>query len=371
MPFRNRLKAFFYFCFCLVCISCSNTQTFDQASLFTETDFLQRQSLRGEKWTTSESIDSDVDLWTPQNITIIDTFLLVVSSPYSDRMASVYGMTSHQYLGKIASMGRGPDELLLLRHIGHSDTLKQFWLFDHSTHKLLIFNDRDLTLLGAQRLIPARRLQLELMGVANRVHLLSDTIVTCYKMAPLKRISFLDTTGHYLTSVGEYPKYTGLTVTEDRLLSELFDGNWVLDETTRRIAIYSFKTDLLCIYDTRGHLIKRLHGPDHYFPEFTVRVSGRNGNKETVGGKLEYTRFSYFDIVQAGGKIWALYQPKLHSEYPTSVERTTIFTFDWNGTPIAIYDLDHPIERMAIDTIHRIIYGVNLEEESIFTFKYD
>lgn len=209
-----------------------------------------------------------------------------------------------------------------------------------------------------------------MIGIAPDLYCTADgRFIESHIMADVKRFSEFDSTGHFVRSFGEYPHYSGLNVTEDRLLCELFDGKWTMDDSTGRLVFACLKTDLISIYDSTGQVIKRLHGPAGRLPEFNVRVSGRNGSLETVGGVVDKTIFSYRDIQNIGHRIWALYQPELFNPKAKPTE-ASIYVFDWEGNPITRYELDTPIYKFDVDPAHHTIYGIKAETDEIITFNY-
>lgn len=351
----------------MLCWGCGETsRTFDGATLFDNASFPETKTLHGEVLPLGDPT------LIPYDVTVIDSLLMIVPYPNSSsQLVKIYDTEKQRITGSFLSQGRGPGELTQLNRVSYdSDVQSAFWCFDPVQQRVLIYNKRDLATDNYAVIMPEKSVQIEMLGLLYDIQFRKDgCILGSNMMAPEKRFSEFDTTVRFVRSFGEYPTYPGLNVTDDRLLGELFDGYWTIDNSTGRLVFACFKTDLISIHDSVGNVVKRLHGPAQRLPEFKVGVSGRNGNHQTVSGKRNETIFNYFDIKNRNGRIWALYQPRLFNPKAEPME-TSIYVFDWDGNPVTRYELDTPIYKFDVDPERRIIYGINAQTEQILTYKY-
>lgn len=352
----------------LLCWRCGNPQpTFDGATLFDNASFPETKALHGEVLATGDST------LIPYDVTVIDSLLLIVPHPNSSSLlVKIYDTGKQQVTGSFLSQGRGPGELISLSKIGYTPEKLLFWCYDRAIQQVHIYNKADLVKLSSDNsaIMPVQSVRMEMIGTAPDIYFTPDNrFFGSHIMTPTKRFSEFDSTGRFLRSFGEYPTYPGLDVTDDRLLGELFDGKWTVDDSTGRLVFACLTTDLISIHDSVGNVVKRLHGPAQRLPEFKIGVSGRNGEHETVSGKVNETIFSYRDVKNRDHQIWALYQPQLFNP-EAKPEEASIYVFDWNGNPRIRYELDTPVYKFDVDTRNRIIYGINAQTEQILTFKY-
>ncbi|WP_298061287.1 BF3164 family lipoprotein [uncultured Rikenella sp.] len=352
----------------MLCWGCGETsQTFDGATLFDNASFPETKTLHGEVFPLGDPT------LIPYDVTVIDSLLMIVPYPNSSsRFVKIYDTEKQRITGSFLSQGRGPGELIGLDKVGYTPGKSFFWCYDMTMQQILIYNKSDLAHFNDDHslIMPVQSVQIEFIGTSPDIYRTPDgRFIESHIMTPVKRFSEFDTKGRFVRSFGEYPTYPGLNVTEDRLLGELFDGKWTIDDSTGRLVFACLKTDLISIYDSTGRVIKHLYGPAQRLPEFKVGVSGRNGNHKTVSGKRNETIFNYYDIKNRNGRIWALYQPRLFNPKAEPME-ASIYVFDWDGNPVIRYELDMPIYKFDVDPVRRIIYGIKSDTEEILTFKY-
>lgn len=352
----------------MLCWGCGETsQTFDGATLFDNASFPETKTLHGEVLPLGDPT------LIPYDVTVIDSLLMIVPYPNSSsQLVKIYDTEKQRITGSFLSQGRGPGELISLHRVEYAPRGNFFLCYDLAIQQALIYKKNDLAQFAIERpiLMPTQFVHMEMVGLARYLYMTPNhRFITTHTMAPVKRFSEFDTTGRFVRSFGEYPTYPGLNVTEDRLLGELFDGKWTIDDSTGRLGFACLTTDLISIHDSIGNVVKRLHGPAQRLPEFKVGVSGRNGDHETVSGIVDKTVFYYRDIKNRDGRIWALYQPQLFNPKAEPME-ASIYVFDWDGNPVTRYELDTPIYKFDVDPERRIIYGINAQTEQILTYKY-
>ena len=64
------------------------------------------------------------------------------------------------------------------------------------------------------------------------------------------------------------------------------------------------------VYDVSGHLIKRIHGPEHFFPDVKEQSYGE---KTKVSASPNESRDAYFCPAIVGEEIFVLYSGKLYN----------------------------------------------------------
>lgn len=111
-------------------------------------------------------------------------------------------------------------------------------------------------------------------------------------------------------------------------------------------------TDMLEIYDDSLKLVKRIQGPDGFFPQM-----------EEVNGHIRHNRKernAYFFPFATDTYIYVLYDGRVYDvESPTRYLRDKLFVLDWNGTPVKYYQLSEPVFHFAIDVRNGTLYGLS------------
>jgi hypothetical protein len=83
-------------------------------------------------------------------------------------------------------------------------------------------------------------------------------------------------------------------------------------------------TDLLELYDNTGALKKKIHGPDHFFPDMK-QTSTPEGYISNIGKKA---RYGYYSPAFTGNEIWILYSvsyDKSHPQKPLLMNKILVF----------------------------------------------
>lgn len=74
--------------------------------------------------------------------------------------------------------------------------------------------------------------------------------------------------------------------------------------TDDRLFVSYMQTDLLELYDVEGSLLKRMQGPDGFFPHIREVSDGRYSKTTSVKGE---SRDAYFTPVAVNGKFYVSY----------------------------------------------------------------
>lgn len=136
-----------------------------------------------------------------------------------------------------------------------------------------------------------------------------------------------------------------------------------IDPSNSHIWLFYKSTDLIEIYDYEGRLVKRLHGPDHFFP--AVRELSNGEGLQKVSSVSGETRDAYFCPLYSGGKIYVLYSGRVYHEGQSADAYLldTLLSFNWDGTPDKAYKLPVPVFTFAIDETNRTLYGLSFVPE--------
>ena len=177
-----------------------------------------------------------------------------------------------------------------------------------------------------------------------------------------KRFGLFNLEGDTICYKGEYPTLSSLQTNIEQV--EGFINEFTANVEEDRVFVSYKRTDLIECYDTDMNLIKRIHGPEHFFPEVHQVGDRIRTNKGTE-------RDAYSFPLSVGKKVFVLYSGKVFNPRNHDYLKDKIIVFDWNGNPQQCYQLDIPIFDFAVDEKSRIIYGLTDKPEShIIQFKF-
>lgn len=185
------------------------------------------------------------------------------------------------------------------------------------------------------------------------------------RLTEKERIIVVDSSGNILSKFGKFPQCKNKE--EDYGLSNIFESQFATNEDESEIAIFNKYTDLIEIYTVEGNLLYLKQGPDCFLSEYKIVRNEEINAIWRVKGK---TREGYYGPVAKDGILWALYCGMPLNDEENEVNR--ILTFDWEGNPLTIYEMQHNIISFDVDNKNRVIYGLTLADSkySIFAYKY-
>ena len=335
--------------------ACSDGAKIEQATTFNYDSFKETHTLKATE------VNHFEDLNEIHRLHIMDTFLVVTTSPYSEQFVKVYTLDGKK-VADLISAGRGPKEMTQMPTIGYSAKNDQFWAHNIATNSLLVFDS-----IHTAKDPLFRRVQLKSKHIAMNAFVSDDCIIAVPTMSDSDRFIVYESEGNLIDTRGEYPNFELDRLNTKRLQSELWNGRWDYGENSQNLVISTQASDLISIYKKDGTLVKMLHGPDQRLPIYGARVSGRNGENSAIGYPLE-TVNAYTHLVCKDNKIWALYKPyKFEDQKP---EKCEVYTFTMDGTPLERYILPENVGAFDVDIKTQTIWGVNRGTGKLYTFKY-
>ena len=131
-------------------------------------------------------------------------------------------------------------------------------------------------------------------------------------------------------------------------LSYLYESCLMVNQDAKAACMGLLNLNSLCFYDLKGNLMKEivigkeLKSPE-YDPEF-----------------LDFPNAPKYFISLCGtpNYLYALY-----NGFPATSGKSKIMVFTWQGAPVAIYQTDVKLERIAVAPSGRYVLGLNITEE--------
>lgn len=347
---KNNMVKFLVLSFFVFLYSCQDDVKYASAELISFSDFGKPIFLK------SDSIAFDDILLKPIKMHLVDTFL-IMKNRNTEYIYYIYNIQSRKKVGECITYGIGPSEMIDPYIIPSADD--NIWIFDKN-RRILSICDKQKFLKMAGLFI---RRNIELHDFCDNVVLIPKKgfIATTFNLNN-KRFGLFDIDGDTICYKGEYPTLSSLKTNIEQI--EGFIGELTVNIEKNKVFVSHKRTDLIEYYDTNMNLIKRIHGPEHFFPE-VHQVADR---VETNKG-LE--RDAYFFPQSVGNEIFVLYSGKVFNPKKNDYLKDKILVFDWEGKAQKLYQLDVPIFDFSVDLKSRTIYGLTDKPEShIVQFKF-
>ena len=322
-------------------ISCTNNDSYKDADSFSYSDFGNSISLHGT------IIEFDDILMKPVDIRVSDS-LLIMKNRGPEYHFHIFSFHDYKKKGELISFGNGPNEMIEPTILFSDDSF--IWVLDHEKRSVSKCSFNILSDTSYVNILQ----KTELKEYIDKAAVLKDGGIISVALNPqMKRFSIFDNTGQIINNVGEYPECSLNFKMHEQF--EAFFCDFTIDYKKQRIFMSYKQTDLIEISNLEGQLIKRMHGPDHFFP---IVKQEQNGDYIKVRSQPGKTKDAYFIPRNAGDEVFVLYSGEVY-ERGKSELINTIFVFDWNGIPKRKYELDNPIYSFDVDQKNRVIYALS------------
>lgn len=314
---------------------------------------------QNEKYKNSNEFDNDSLSYSKELVgeTVIDSLLfpsklyynnslLYLVEDNSPQMIHIFNTETKENVGKIVSKGRGPEEMINIGSVQFIPGSDNFWVLDSPSKILAEYKYA----LDEHHLV--QQIKLEDVGAFNPLIIPSFGILANSRQTkPMGRFFLFNNDGTIQKTEGEYPSY-GKEI-PDMMKADAFLCISDVKPDFSKVVLAYMMTDLIEIYNNQGHLLKRVHGPDHFFPQIkTEKINDGFSFAPTSESKDAYV------VVKAGSEeIWTLYAD---GKQPSrDYHHSTLLVFDWEGNPLRKYKLDKPIFYFDIDWENKVLYGLS------------
>ncbi len=338
---------------CGVFVSCSSGNKYESAETFTFDSFPEVKRLKGR------TLEFDSLTMRPKALLVCDSLLMTIESG-NGKLLHLFNLNTMQKMGERVVRGQGPNDMIQPYFLDAEGGVIR--LLDMATSRVFHYDLKAFVKQGTPK--PLQRIKLEKPVFINAARAGGKLMGFAYK--PSCQLSvFNEVNGKLEKEMIGYP-VSGISYTDQEKMDAYY-MNFTTDGKGRIALCYSM-TDLIEFYDTEGTLLKRMHGPDGFFAHFR---EVRKGKVITSAPDASLTRDAYFSPCNAGDKLFVLYNGKYMNAPDYDSNSSYIFTFSWDGTPEAVYQLDDPVFTFTIDAGKRKIYGIsNRPEYHIVEYDY-
>lgn len=319
----------------------------ENATLFDNSDFVQKEYLKGEVFNTDP-------LMKPTRIYVHDSLLYLVDA-YSDNFVHIFSKLTGKKVSEKIPRGKGHNELLSCWSLQFVDD--QVLAFDLVQSKVNRYLVKDFIKSGSIDAVKS----VSFDGSVTSVATLSDCSFVASDLNDTQSMmTHFDTSGKKNNSIHAlYPTITDKYIPDEQN-KRFWENRIYYNQHNDKIVVFYIYCDLIEIYDSNMNLVNRIQGPDCFAPELGVRDVDNNKFAYLIPEK---TKFSYLFGVLTDNEIWGLYYgivPQKGAEL-----QNTIFVFDYNGRPIRQYELDIPVSYFGVDTENNCIFGISENPEPV------
>lgn len=337
-----------------VCLlSCSQeNKNYADASLVEYGDFEVVRDLK------AEMIDMDSSILAPIQLQVYDTILAVMNSR-ADKLVHLFDLKSKKKVAEHISVGQGPNEMLVPRFVENDGRTVQ--VSDLMTSIVAKYDYSDFIRQEEPTIIERVTLEKRPFG---EIRLLDKNFI-----GPARKVSCLlykfNERGEVVDSIGSYPEVSWETTDTEKIDMYAFSFTTNLQD---KIAICYNWTDLIDIYDNKGKLCDRIHGPKKFVSHFKEFNDGKVISTSAV---KDQTRDAFYCPVNVGDEFWVLFSGKSNSEENYSILANQILVYGWDGSPRNALNLDKGIFAFSVDKKNKKIYGISDDPDfHIVAFSY-
>lgn len=335
-------------------VSCQSEKTYQDECRFAWTDF-ETKELKGHE------LVFDEDVMSPYHLILKDSFLLTLNQG-TEKLCHVFNLNSKKKIIEKIMVGQGPEDMIhpFFVDIESGDS---FQIYEPMNSNVYTYS-LDSFLQG-NKTESSRKIKLSESPFWGELSLLDDKMVGSSYRPDAPCYVFGSDGKKQPLGFGEYPKgvenYTNMEVLGAY-------RSIVATNKKNRVAVCHMFTDLIDFYDENGTLLKRMHGPEHFYTPF---IEFRDGNM--VGSRPDgnYYRDAFYSPLCVGEYLFVLYNGKFVDKPNYDLLATNILVFDWDGNPVCRYKLDKGVSRIAVDVERAKIYGISDNPEyHIVEFDY-
>ena len=330
---------FIFFVFAVLLSSCQSGK-YENASLFFLKDFKIVTKLN------ARTVEFDEPIMFPVLFVKSDS-LLIVQNIRTDKMLYVYNVNSKKKFGEFISWGSGPNDLLRIKNMQLVGT--DLYITDNQKRTINMYDVNDIHKL-TNNLTPTQKISIE--DYMYHIAYTENGYVAITLNPDNKRLVFYNSKGEKIVTTGEFPNYGKELTSFEKM--ESFNSFIVTSQKYKRIYLFGMNTDLIEIYDFEGMLKKRLHGPNHFFPQ-SKEIRSSDGSSKIAS--IENSKFAFFSPQLINDEIYVSYSGNNQKRDEPTPRINHILVFDLDCNPVRRYELSTSIVSFTVDPETKLIYA--------------
>ena len=325
-----------------LCISCN-----EKESTIRITSFPINESLK------SDLIQVPPIIWAPTNMFITGNKLIVFQIK-KDPVFDIFQLPECQYLFSGGAKGNGPPDfppdIYTKSFIMSPNGFQVFFQGDKSLRNVVVEQDK---LFRDNSNIDVDRLDINSYPV-NGFLPINDSLF-CYwsEFGSSTEYTMLNTYTNKHFSFSNYPDWNNANIDKEKLPFLYIKNSIAKPDGERFMSFYAFIKHIR-LFSNKGELLK----------EISVDIEPFN---TLIEDDFDKRQISYFAYPQATDKYIYAFCKNTNEK---TRKNTELQVWDWNGNPIAKYQLDKELTYFTISEDFKKIYAVNYENEDvIYTYE--
>jgi hypothetical protein len=312
----------------------------------------------------SEKLDLGI-VYSPVDVFFNDSLLFISSIGQGYNVSVFQSNKGHRKLGEIFKNGAGPSETYSIAKMDFMPD-GSVWVHDVVSTMMKHF---DIEFESDSLFAIEKDMVLFMNPILSSAYL-NDSLffTTTQAIHPFGRFYIYSRNSEKLEVIGKYPDF-GVEM-PPMVAVDVFWGNLVTHPNRQKFALAYQYTDLVEFYDLEGSLMKRIHGPHQFLPDFDI---GDRAGTPYMKRVYEKTRHAYKSLAANEDQIFLLYansRTVKPGEGEASIHYDKVVVLDWEGNPLAFYELDHAVTSIAVDWKRKVMYGLDRIESEVYAFKF-
>jgi hypothetical protein len=284
-----------------------------------------------------------------------DTLVIVQNQSNCDYLLEMYSLLSKTQIAEFAQKGGGPDDFVSCSGFVHSATDSLIYLIDQQKNMYYVINVP--ASLASGKLSIRQRFQYN-----SEIHPYSDISIVDsehyigYNMWYLNSLEYSNNVPALKRySINQEYQYDNPNPMEkyDYFVAAVNEGHLLTNPVNKDIWFLDGHQDKIDIYNDSLKIIKTLSGPDgnnlsYTYVKNVVSVVAFENNKRYRA----YTNYTY-----TNKHIYVIYEGAGKGNFnPKDLQPIEVLKFDWDGNLICVYNLDHFVYAISVDSEEKYLY---------------
>ena len=315
----------------------------------------------------------------PLHISLYEDHYLIVGNSIHSPMIEVYDMVSKRLLKSFGINGNGRDELLALRYLQADPDKNSLYAFDNFQHRLLCYDFQQVLTgplvkpeqiyqrpEGARSSLNIDNLVEQIMNAHDRyiAHSLFEQVgvlescLIAESRDSRGRMALIDFNGDI---IGHFLDFPDKSLTNKDLAdfahARLYSSSITMNPAKNRIALTTSSGGLIDLVNLKDSVLESYWSYEIFHPTgFTVTNIG----DDVVAQFTDNSIYGFPGICSTEKYVYALFSGK-RFEDEMSPYGQQIYVVSWNGEETYKINLDSQINRLAVDSKDRYIYGISID----------
>jgi len=305
---------------------------------------------------------SNISYYLPPEMKIINNNYLVLLTNKNDSIIQIIDIDNGKLLKSFGRKGQGPGEFTGAFGILHTIyEPNRFWIYDATLRRLSLYNIKNVmkhNIINPDTVISVSS---DAGNPFKFCCLNSDTLVAIGSL--ISRLCFYNSKGDTIKTNGYIPGKKEKNISNFVHL-QAYQGALNTNFHAKKIVICNFAGDIIEIYDYEGDILKTIHGPDFFIPEYTPTQHY---------ARITSLRCGYRALCSSSNYIYCIYSGEVSEDITDWIVSfgKNIFIFDWEGEPIKRVKTDIRLGYVDISEEKNTIYAICYDGEEFFIGYYE